>query len=182
MRKQTTNTPPVWRWRTRRIAVAAVAGAAYAALTMLLYPISYGPLQFRLSEALCILPFFDPIFAPGLFVGCLIANLISASGPLDVVFGSLATLLAALATAACGRRSRSFMSCVLGCLAPVVSNGLIVGAVLAATVAPAGKAFEAAWLLYGGEVALGEAVVLGAVGLPLARVLQKREIMTKILH
>lgn len=167
---------------TRRLAVAAVAGAAYAALTMLLYPISYGPLQFRLSEALCILPFFDPIFAPGLFVGCLIANLISASGPLDVVFGSLATLLAALMTAWCGRHSRSFASCVLGCLAPVATNGVIVGAVLAATVAPGGTAFAAAWLLYGGEVALGEAVVLGAVGLPLARILQRKDVLAKILH
>lgn len=167
---------------TRRIACAAVAGAAYAALTMLLYPISYGPLQFRLSEALCILPFFDPIFASGLFIGCLIANLISASGPLDVVFGSLATLLAAGMTAWCGRRSRSFASCVIGCCAPVVTNGVIVGAVLAATVASGDAAFAAAWLLYGGEVALGEAVVLGAVGLPLARILQRQGIVDRILH
>lgn len=167
---------------TRRLVCAAAAGAAYAALTMLLYPISYGPLQFRLSEALCILPFFDPVFAPGLFVGCLIANLISASGPLDVVFGSLATLLAALITAACGRRSRSFASCVMGCLAPVVSNGLIVGAVLAATIAAGGRTFWAAWLLYGDEVALGEAVVLGAVGLPLARAIERRSLLDKILH
>lgn len=167
---------------TRRVACAAVAGAAYAALTMLLYPISYGTLQFRLSEALCVLPFFDSVFVPGLFVGCLIANLISTSGPLDVIFGSLATLLAALGTAACGRRSRRLGSCALGCLFPVVTNGVIVGAVLAATVAAEGETFTAAWLLYGGEVALGEAAVLYAVGLPLARVLQKKNFLFKMLH
>lgn len=167
---------------TRRVACAAVAGAAYAALTMLLYPISYGPVQLRVSEALCVLPFFDPVFAAGLFVGCLIANLVSAAGPLDVVFGSLATLLGAWVTAACGARSRSFLSCALGCFAPVAANGVIVGAVLAATTAPEGTAFAAGWLLYGGEVALGEAVVMGAAALPLGRVLQRRGIMEKILH
>lgn len=167
---------------TRRVAWAAVAGAAYAALTMLLYPISYGMLQFRISEALCVLPFFDPVFVPGLFVGCLIANLISASGPLDVVFGSLATLLAALGMAACGRRSRSLGSCALGCAFPVVVNGIVVGAVLAATVAAEQESFVAAWLLCGGEVALGEAVVMYAVGLPLARLMQRKNFLSRILH
>ena len=78
---------------TRKLAAAAVTGAAYAALTMLLAPISYGAIQCRVSEVLCILPFFIPCTAWGLFVGCAIANLLSAAGIFDVVFGSLATLL-----------------------------------------------------------------------------------------
>ena len=167
---------------TRKLAAAAVTGAAYAALTMLLAPISYGAIQCRVSEVLCILPFFIPCTAWGLFAGCAIANLLSAAGIFDVVFGSLATLLAALGTAACGRRSRRLGSCALGCLFPVVTNGVIVGAVLAATVAAEGETFTAAWLLYGGEVALGEAAVLYAVGLPLARVLQKKNFLFKMLH
>ena len=81
---------------TRKLAAAAVTGAAYAALTMLLAPISYGAIQCRVSEVLCILPFFIPCTAWGLFAGCAIANLLSAAGIFDVVFGSLATLLAAL--------------------------------------------------------------------------------------
>lgn len=162
------------RSKTKRIAYAAVAGAAYAALTMLLAPISYGPIQFRVSECLCILPFFDPVFAAGLFVGCLIANLISAAGLLDIVFGSLATLLAALCTAALGRRSRSWLSCVLGCGAPVIFNAAVVGAVLAATVAPAESSFGAAFALFAFQVGLGEAVVLFVLGLPLMRLLMKR--------
>lgn len=160
--------------KTKRIAYAAVAGAAYAALTMLLAPISYGPIQFRLSECLCILPFFDPVFAGGLFVGCLIANLMSTAGLLDIVFGSLATLLAALCTAALGRRSKGWLSCILGCLAPVIFNALIVGAVLAATIAPEGTSFSAAFALFGFQVGLGEAVVLFVLGLPLMRLLLKR--------
>ena len=160
--------------KTRRIAYAAVAGAAYAALTMLLAPISYGPIQFRISECLCILPFFDPVFSAGLFVGCLIANLMSAAGLPDIVFGSLATLLAALGTAALGRRGRGWLHCVLGCLSPVLFNALIVGAVLAATIAPTGTAFGAAFGLYALQVGLGEALVMLALGLPLMRLLMKR--------
>ena len=83
---------------TRKLTAAAVTGAAYAALTMLLAPISYGAIQCRVSEVLCILPFFIPCTAWGLFAGCAIANLLSAAGIFDVVFGSLATLLAALCT------------------------------------------------------------------------------------
>lgn len=160
--------------KIRSITYAAVVGAVYAALTMLLAPISYGPIQFRISECLCVLPFFDPVFAGGLFVGCLIANLMSTAGILDIVFGSLATLLAALCTAALGRRSKSWLSCVLGCLSPVLFNALIVGAVLAATVAPEGTAFGAAFALFGFQVGLGEAVVMLVLGLPLMRLLMKR--------
>ena len=73
---------------TRKLTAAAVTGAAYAALTMLLAPISYGAIQCRVSEVLCILPFFIPCTAWGLFAGCAIANLLSAAGIFDVVFGS----------------------------------------------------------------------------------------------
>ena len=78
--------------KIKRMAYAAVIGAAYAALTMALAPISYGPIQMRVSEVLCVLPFFFPSATWGLFIGCMIANLISAAGVWDVVFGSLATL------------------------------------------------------------------------------------------
>ena len=85
---------------TRKLVTAAIIGALYAGLTMVLSPISYGPIQMRVSEVLCILPYFLPYTAWGLFFGCIVANLISAAGILDVVFGSLATLLACLCMAA----------------------------------------------------------------------------------
>ena len=116
----------------RSLAMLAVLAAVYAALTMALGFMSYGPVQFRVAEALCILPFFFPGATWGLVAGCLIANLLSAYGVLDVVFGTLATLLACLATAAFGRGDkRSWASCILGCLMPVVFNAVIVGALIA---------------------------------------------------
>lgn len=157
----------------------ALVGAVYAALTMALAPISYGSLQFRVSEVLCVLPFFLPETAIGLFLGCALANTISAAGILDIIFGSLASLLAGLLTAAAGRSYRlegrieppSTVQCVLGILPPVVCNGVIVGAVLAGTFTP--EAFWQGFALMGAQVALGEAVVLAVLGLPLMRLLPR---------
>ena len=78
---------------------AAIA-AIYVALTMIFAPISFGPVQFRISEALCVLPFFTPAAVPGLFIGCLLSNLFCGSAMLDVVFGSLATLIGAVGSCA----------------------------------------------------------------------------------
>ena len=156
----------------RKIAFAAVIGAAYAALTMLLAPISYGPVQFRISEALCILPFFFPFSVWGLFVGCILANLISLYGIIDIVFGSLATLFAALCTMQLGRiGTGNVLLKILACLPPVVFNGIIIGAVISFSATP--DAFWAGLLTYGAQVALGELVVLYAIGLPLLIFLPK---------
>ena len=154
-----------------KLIIPAVVGALYAALTMLLAPISYGNLQFRISEALCVLPVFFPYTSVGLFLGCALANMISAAGILDVVFGSLATLCAGLCAAACGREARrtgampSAAMRVLACLSPVVWNGVVIGAVLAWSFAR--DAFLQSFLLFGAEVALGEAGVLFLLGMPL---------------
>lgn len=169
----------------RKIVIPALVGAAYAALTMLLAPISYGPVQFRLSEALCILPFFLPHTALGLFLGCALANTLSTAGPLDIICGSAATLAAGLSTAGIGRTWRmwveergpdreavrekhgfpSLWTRVWACLMPVFWNGTVVGAVLAYTSAP--DSFWAGFLLIGAQVALGEAAVMLVLGLPL---------------
>lgn len=113
---------------TRKIALAAIIGATYAALTIGLAPISYGPVQFRVSEVLCILPYFLPCTAWGLFAGCAAANLIGG-GVLDIVFGSLATFVAALLTAHIGKRKHTIANSLMGCLPPVLLNAVIVGAV-----------------------------------------------------
>jgi uncharacterized membrane protein len=70
--------------RTRFLLQAAVIGAAYAALTIALAPFSYGPVQLRFSEALTVLPCFTPAAIPGLFVGCLVSNLVSPYGITDL--------------------------------------------------------------------------------------------------
>ena len=81
---------------TRFIVRSSVIAALYAALTLVLALVAYGPVQFRVSEALTILPLFFPEAIPGLFVGCFIANI--PSGLWDMVIGSAATLIAAVAT------------------------------------------------------------------------------------
>lgn len=164
----------------RRIVYVAVIGAIYAVLTMVLAPISYGNVQFRISEAMCILPFFVPYSAIGLTIGCVIANLMSTAGILDVVFGSLATLLAAGCTALVGKRARRKMlkdetaeigwgACILACAMPVIFNAPIIGAVLAAAFTP--DAFWGGFWLFGAQVGIGEAGVMFIIGLPLMRYL-----------
>ncbi len=81
--------------RIRRMAQAAVIAALYVALTMAFAPISFGSVQLRVAEALTILPLFGFAAVPGLFLGCLLANLLGGAVILDIVFGSLATLIGA---------------------------------------------------------------------------------------
>ena len=150
----------------RKIAFSAAVAAVYAALTMATASFSYGPIQFRISEALNILPFFFPDTVWGLFVGCLIANLISTYGIFDLVFGSLGSLLAALAVMAIGKTGRKRIgSKVLACFMPALFNGAIVGAVIAWSTVPG--AFFAAFWLNAAEVAVGELAVMFVLGLPL---------------
>lgn len=148
----------------RKITFAAVVAAMYAGLSLAAAAISFGPIQLRVSEALCVLPFFIPCSGWGLFVGCVVANMIGGAGLPDVVFGSLATLLAALATSKIKNR-------VLACAPPPIINGIVVGAVLAKMYSPG--AFWAAYPLYAAQVFAGEAVVMYALGLPLTYLLPK---------
>ena len=143
---------------------AGVIGALYAAITLLLAPISYGNIQCRVSEALCILPWFFPETAWGLFVGCILANLIGGNGPLDIVFGSLATLFACLITARIKPRGFAL-------LPPVVVNAVMVGAMLAYVITP--DAFWASFPVFALEVGVGEAVAMYALGLPLSFLLER---------
>lgn len=77
---------------------AAMIAAIYVVLTMVFAPFGFGQVQIRLAEALTILPIFTPAAIPGLFVGCFIGNILGGAIVLDVVFGSLATLLGAVGT------------------------------------------------------------------------------------
>jgi len=169
--------------KTHRMAAAAVIGAAYAVLTMVLAPISYGPAQFRISEVLCILPYFLPFSSWGLFAGCLIANLITGN-IFDIVFGSLATLCAALCTAAVGRHGdkSKLWRCALACLMPVVWNGAVVGAVLAWGYDGYNIfRYPGVYALYGVQVAGEEAAVLYILGLPAMKLLPGRKFFDDIV-
>ena len=109
------------------LAQAGMIAAIYAALTYLAMALNlaYGSIQFRFSEALTILPIFTPAAVPGLAIGCLIGNLASPY-PLDLVFGTAASLIAALLTRAV-RKVRIKNVPVLAPLPPVLVNAIIVG-------------------------------------------------------
>lgn len=147
---------------TRALARGAVIAALYTALTLLLAPLSYGEVQIRFSEALTLLPILMPEAVPALFIGCLLANILGGCTIFDIVFGSLATLLAAVMT----RRLRN--SFWLAALMPVLFNGVIVGAVVHFAYAPA-IALPLCML----SVAAGEAVACIVVGPLLIRAVQR---------
>ena len=156
-----------------KMAVIAIVAAAYAALTIVLAPISYGPIQFRVSEALTALPFLMPCTVWGVFLGCILANLYTGS-VLDIVFGSLATLLAGLLTAWFGKKGDTVKNRILGCLMPVLFNAVIVGAVL--TWGYQIQELESPLASFGFNaltVGLGEAGVLYLIGYTLIRQLPK---------
>lgn len=138
---------------------AAVIAAMYAALTILLAPISYGEVQVRVSEALTVLPFFTPAAIPGLFIGCLISNMVGGNGIWDIVLGSIATLLAAYLT-------RKMPNKLLAPLPPVIINAVIVGVMLSYVLS------LPVWLPIA-FVGLGELIACYVLGYPLMLVLEK---------
>lgn len=103
---------------------AAVIAAVYVVLTTLFAPLSFGEVQIRFAEALTILPYFTPAAIPGLFIGCIIANLAGGGIPLDIICGSLATLMGAAASYSL-RRYKYLVP-----IPPIVANTVIVPYVL----------------------------------------------------
>lgn len=149
----------------------ALVGAMYVALTWLssLLGLSSGVIQFRFSEALCILPVFMPEAIPGLFVGCLISNLIATANPWDILFGSLATLIGAVGTYLLRRLPVKLAW--IASLPPVLANMLIVPPVLILAYGAA----DAYWFLLV-TVGLGELVCAGFGGSTLYYALRRTKI------
>ncbi|MBQ9592688.1 MAG: QueT transporter family protein [Lachnospiraceae bacterium] len=109
---------------TRFIAQAGIIAAIYVALVLLFAPISFNVIQFRIAEALAILPYFTPAGIPGVTIGCLIGNLIGMGEPLDIIFGTLATLIGAFGSYAL-RRNKWLVP-----IPPILSNTIIIPWVL----------------------------------------------------
>lgn len=154
---------------TKSLTRTAMIAAFYCVLTLLFQPFSYGPIQFRVSEALTLMPVLLPEAVPGLPLGCLLANILGGAPWYDVVFGTLATFLAAV----CTRKLRDLPA--VGAAMPVLFNAVIVGPVvyLAYSHAP-GSAFSLPLLLKDvSTVAIGEAVICYVLGLTLVGALEK---------
>ncbi|MDI3299320.1 MAG: QueT transporter family protein [Bacillota bacterium] len=133
-----------------RLARVALIAAAYAALTVVLAPLSYGPLQLRISEALTLLPVLVPEAPLGLWIGCMLANVAGGLGPWDIFGGSAVTLAAALLT----RRLRGSW---LAYLPPIVLNGLLVPAYLS-------PLYHVPYLPTAAAIAASEAIVVVIFG------------------
>lgn len=167
------------------IVQAAVIAALYAALTILQNTLLPGTasmaVQFRVAEVLTILAVFTPAAIPGLTIGCVIANISSLSvlGPYDMIFGSLASLIAAVMMYLL-RNKRLFRLPVASALMPALANGIIVGFEIEFFFVEGGFHFGY-FLLQGALVALGELGVLFVLGLPLARLIEKQNFDKKLL-
>ena len=148
----------------RKLTLCAVVAAIYAVVTILTSSISYGPVQFRLSEALCVLPLFLPFTGWGLALGCLIANLFSTVTVLDIVIGTAATAIGCLMLARC-------RTTWMAILAPVLCNGVLVGAMLAWVLFP--EDLLRGFAICAAEVAVGELAVMLVLGLPLIYLLRR---------
>jgi len=138
---------------------AAVIGAVYVVLIFAFRPLSFGPVQFRVAEALTVLPIIYPEAIPGLFVGVLLGNILGEVGVWDVIGGSLATLIAAYLTY---RYRNSWFAYA----SPIVCNALLVSLYLHVIV-------DQSYWLVALTIALGEAGVVLLLGIPLIKYLQR---------
>lgn len=154
------------KFTTRDLTLAAVIAALYATLTLVLPIPQYGGVQLRVAEAMTVLPLLFPAAVPGLAVGCFIANLLGSPMVLDWVFGTLATLLAAVWTSKAKSRW-------LAPIPPVLCNAVIVGAEIAWFAVRDGEAFWSAYALNAFTVGLGELAACCALGMPLLFALPK---------
>lgn len=157
------------KFTTRDLTLAAVVGALYVVLSYFgnIFGLTYGPIQFRFAEALTVLPFLFPGSTWGLFVGCIISNILSPYGLPDLIFGSAATLIAALLSARCRTKW-------LAPLPPVVCNGVLVGGLIAfQQTGGFSGAFWPAFTYNGITVAVGELLVCYILGMILLNVLPR---------
>lgn len=114
------------KFSSKQIAFCGLIAALYVVFTWTLGEFGYGPIQFRIAECMTILPFCFPTATVGLTVGCFLANLMSTAGPLDLVLGTLATLLGAFGTQLCRKKNLWWLAPI----PPVIANAVIIGIML----------------------------------------------------
>lgn len=172
--------------QTKKLTQSAMIAGLYAAVTFVTFFMSFGAVQYRVSEALTILPVFTATAVPGLSIGCALANLLgffigaNPVGFLDAVFGTLATLIAALITRKIGRSQKKWIRYTFAPLPAVVSNAVIVG--LEICLFFEGHISAELFLINAALVGFGELVVCYALGLPLMIVLEKGGLYKKVFR
>lgn len=158
---------------TLSIARTAITAALYAAITILLAPISYGAVQFRVSEALTLLPLLFPEAVWGLTLGCLIANLYSGWWA-DAVFGTLATAIAALLTYFIGKRLKKRYAPCIAALPPVLINAIVLPLIWLLFTDSG-----AAYIVNFATVLLGQTGAVYLIGLPVYYLLKRTKLFKK---
>ena len=162
--------------KIRYLVVTGVIAGLYTALTLVLAPVSYGMVQCRLSEALTVLAAYTPAAIPGLTAGCVLANLLGGSQPLDIVVGSFATFLAAWLSY-CLRHIRLGGLPVLSTIPPVVCNAVIIGVEMTLLMGPRTLTTLLLWM---GWVGLGQVIACVGGGLLLAYSFHKTGFATQL--
>ena len=153
---------------TNFIVKTAAVAALYTVVTLALAFMSYGNIQFRVSEIMTLLAFFDPTYITGLTLGCFLANLLGPNGLPDALMGAPATLISVLAIWITGKLTKqSKVGLVIASLWPTVFNGLIIGYMLH-------KMFNLPLVITILEVAAGEFAVITLVGVPVFLILLKK--------
>lgn len=158
---------------TQAITANAFIAALYAVITLLCAPLSYEFSQFRFSEALNLLVFFNPTYTIGLTLGCLLANIASTVGPLDMVFGTLATLISCLLIVWFSKICKNLF---INSFIPSIINAIIVPFVIYLSSVGTSDSFELGtmyWIMFG-WIFLGEFVCITCIGYPLMITLTKK--------
>lgn len=165
------------KFTTRDLTLSAMVAAVYFVLSYFgnIFGLTFGVVQIRFAEALTVLPFLFPATAPGLAVGCLVTNLLSPYGPIDMVVGTLATAVAAFLTMKMPRW-------YLAALPPIVMNMLLLPPMWAwAEVGALNNAFWAACLFNAVTFAVGEAVACYVLGTVLLKTLPKLGVLRPMM-
>ena len=144
---------------------SAMIAAIYVVLTVLFAPFGFGEIQVRIAESLTILPLFTPAAIPGLFIGCMIGNIIGGAILPDIIFGSLATLIGALFTYLL-RKQNKYMAPI----PPIIANTVIIPLVLRYAY---GNPLPIPLMML--TVGVGELISCGVLGMILLAALQKHQ-------
>ena len=148
------------------IVVNAMIASVYAALTLAISPIAYSEIQFRLSEIMVFLAFYNKKYIPGLIIGCIIANLFSPMGLLDVIFGTISTIIVCITMYVIKNR---YLAAIIG----AIITGLIIGGEL-------WYAYQIPYLINALYVAIGELIVL-IIGALVFKAIEHNEYFINIL-
>lgn len=156
------------RVKTEKIVTIGVVAALYAALTLALSAISYGPIQFRIAEVMTLLPLLGKGYVIALTIGCFLANIIGPYGVPDIIFGTIATLISTYLVYLTGKVMKDKKMCVLiASLWPTIINAIIIGIML-------NKFFGLPLVLSMLQVGFGQFVVITILGVPLFKLLESK--------